>query len=151
VRTMIARTLLKGGLALLALGAVVVLATAASPSFAEPDRSGGRAEAHWQLHPDAAPPDFNATSFSAAVWRAGCGAIGPVDPPSVEYGEHRIVVTFTVAPNQGGECPIPPPVRYEVQLKGRIAGRDLVDSWCLVPEHEGDYFCDGGAVRWSTG
>jgi hypothetical protein len=143
-----ARTLAKGGLALLLVGVVLVVSTAWSSSFAVPDRPPG-AEAHWQVDP-ADPPDANARSFVALVWRAGCGGVGPVYPPTVVYGEHQIVVTFTVAPNQGGECPVPPPERWTVELEGRLAGRDLVDSWCLVPEHTEDYYCEGGAVRWSS-
>lgn len=104
----------------------------------------------WDVDADD-PPTSASASFTALVTRLGCsgGETGEVREPVVSIDADGIVVTFTVAPLSGGDCPGNDPVPQVVELDEPIGDRELVDGACLSAEAESTSFCSGGSVRWS--
>jgi hypothetical protein len=89
--------------------------------------------ARWELDPEEMPGPAD-TTFVAFVQEIGCASgraiEGKLLPPVVEYGEDEIVVRLYLEPPEGDahECPLPPPTRFEIQLREPIGNRRLVDG-----------------------
>jgi heat shock protein HslJ len=98
----------------------------------------------------AIPPAPSSTYFTVMVTRLGCngGETGKVLEPDVSADGEQVVVTFSVEPMSGGDCPSNNSVRYVVELGEPLGDRDLVDGACLAGEAAATSFCSEGAVRW---
>lgn len=121
------------------------------PTSSSPPTTSSEGEAAvWDIDSDASPSGAS-ESFRAMVTRLGCsgGETGEVLDPTVVAEADRIVVTFTVEPLPGGDCPSNNQVPYVVQLDGPVGQRELVDGACLSGEAASTSFCSEGAVRWS--
>jgi hypothetical protein len=152
VRTLIAKRLLKGGLALLVVPAVLVVSIGLSGFGTETELAPGVAgvpgvPAVWVIdveRQDAHPDDRSFTAFVGAAME--CQAAGQPLPPDVNYEAERIVVTFT-ATDMGQRCGPRESRPYEVHLDERIGDRQLVDGWC-VGAPAGEAACRDGGIRW---
>jgi hypothetical protein len=96
-------------------------------------------------------------SFIANVYRLSCngGVTGTVLQPTINVGDARFVVTFTVKRGQPGahSCQGNPPVPVVVDLGMPIGNRQLIDGACRSgsPASKSEP-CVDGQVRWpSTG
>ena len=98
-------------------------------------------------------PGADTSRFTASVSRLGCngGVTGQVYPPSVEYEDTRIVVTFAVNPVTGlSNCQGNRSKPFEVVLAEPIGDRQLFDGQCLTGSPgEGTSFCEPDGVRWA--
>jgi hypothetical protein len=91
-------------------------------------------------------------SFTAVVTRLGCsgGVTGEVYEPDIAIGDSDIVVTFSVEPVDGGECPSNDEVPFVINIGEPIGERRLVDGACLDEgEAASTSFCEAGPERWS--
>ena len=153
MRTLIATRLLRGGLALLVVPAVLVISIGLSRFGTETELPPGVAgvpsvPAVWVIdveHQDAHREDRSFTAFVGAAME--CQAAGQPLPPDVTYESERIVVTFT-ATDMGQRCGPRESLPYAVHLDERIGDRVLVDGWCSSIAPPGEPACRDGGVRW---
>ena len=92
------------------------------------------------------------TSFTADVLRLECssGRTGDVLPPTVEWSDSHLTVTFSAVPlatDVGQRCPMNDRTPYVVTLDHPIGDRDLVDGACASVGQGFDECADGG-LRW---
>ena len=97
--------------------------------------------AEWALDPDEPRPEPEATRFTALVTERACASGRPVGdrlrPPKIRFTESRIVVLFTVVPQQGGQdCPGNPSSRVFVDLPEPLGLRQLYDGSVFPYEPE---------------
>jgi hypothetical protein len=140
VPTIIATRLLRGALALVVLGVVVVVATALSPFGSDPPSS----PVPWTYLGSSTD-----SSFVAHLDVAACGDRW-VRPAEVDYEPDRIVVTIRVDEDVsriGGGADI---IRCtaQVELDEPVGARPILDGSCLDPEPIDIPYCRGGAQRW---
>jgi hypothetical protein len=117
-----------------------------------PAKPGEPEIAGWELKtPDPALVSTS-TRFRATVSRLSCnsGVTGEVFPPEIVYGKFAIIVTFTVGPNTGFDCPLNQPVLFDVLLKEPIGTRNLVDGSCIAIGIEGaNPRCSNHGIRFT--
>lgn len=103
----------------------------------------------WDLDPASLPTE-SSTAVTALVTRLGCngGRTGKVLEPVVSADGEQVVVTFSVEPVPGGDCPGNDSVPYVVELGGPLGDRELVDGACLSGDAASTSHCSDGAVRW---
>ncbi len=122
-------------------------ATATSPSDQEGQEVQVGDTAVWRLDTND-PADATADSFTALVTRLGCngGITGQVFDPTIEIEPTEIIVTFSVEPVAGGDCPSNDEVPVTVELGEAIGERAVFDGACLGGEATTTSFCtdDGG-------
>lgn len=78
------------------------------------------------------PPSPEDSTFTALVTRIGCngGETGTVYSPGIFTSETEVIVTFTVEPSAGGDCPSNDRVPVEVDLGQPLGDRTLLDGSC---------------------
>ena len=147
MRTLIAKRLLRGGLAFLVVPAVLVINIGLSRFGTEPERPPG-APAFWVIDVERHDAHRDDRSFTAFVGPAvECQAAGQPIRPVVTYEPERIIVTFTMV-DMGLRCGMTGPFPYEVRLDERIGDRVLVDGFCSSIAPPGEPACRDGGVRW---
>lgn len=106
--------------------------------------AGAGEAATWAIDPKA-PPQPDATMFTALVSRVACnsGETGEVLRPRIEETPDRVVVTFTVAPQPPGTygCPGNKHVRVEVRLAEPVGKRVIEDGACRMTLQNGQPVC----------
>lgn len=106
--------------------------------------------ATWRLRE---PEEEPLVLLQAEVTRIGCnsGVTGTVLPPTVDYQESQVVVTFQVDPADatGADCQGNAAEPYDVPLSEPLDDRPLVDGACLPGTgNERTSFCLDGGVRY---
>ncbi len=86
----------------------------------------------WRIESTDYPPSEATQTFTAWVSRAGCvgGVTERLQPPRVEANHQEVMVTFSVRPLPGGECPDTAEMAYPVDLGERLGDRALLDGGC---------------------
>ncbi len=102
----------------------------------------------WRIDPSE-PVDAATDSFTALVTRLGCngGITGQVFDPTIEIEPTKIIVTFSVEPVAGGDCPSNDEVPMTVELGEAIGERAVFDGACLEGEATTTSFCTDDGQR----